>query len=286
MKNASIWSIACLLSATVFAQSDQKTDAQRAKLAGPVKVVKTEKPIKSAESKGIDGKFPVFLNDTTTVYNRAGNIEEEIHSGEGGEVKLKRVFNYDSAGKLFSVLDYDTHGAVLGRFVYTYGPVKNEVVESYYNPQGEYLSKKVSVYNDKGERIRYSYYETKGILVNEISTKPSADGVGTETTWLKLNGETWFRTVTVVRDNGKTIETITYEPDGTLTSKSIERRNDEGTEIRITEYDAKYAIKSITLITRMLDSYGNWVVDKKFLVDPKGGSAKLIQTTNRNITYY
>ena len=86
---AALWPIVCLLSATLFAQSNQKTDAQRADLAGPVKIVKTEKTIKSAESKGIEDKFPVLSNDKTTVYNRAGNIEEDVFSGEGGEVKLK-----------------------------------------------------------------------------------------------------------------------------------------------------------------------------------------------------
>src|SRR5262245_9063715 len=48
MKKASIWTMACLLAATVFAQSNQKTDAQRDELAGPVKVVKTGKTTRSA----------------------------------------------------------------------------------------------------------------------------------------------------------------------------------------------------------------------------------------------
>jgi phage-related tail fiber protein len=95
-----------------------------------------------------------------------------------------------------------------------------------------------------------------------------------------------LKAVTVERDNGKTIETITREPDGTLISKSIEQSNDEGTEIRITEYDANDAIKSITLIARALDSYGNWVVDDKYWVNPKDGSKKLVQTMRRAITYY
>src|SRR5215470_10807371 len=183
MKKASIWPIACLLAATVFAQNNQKTDAQRAKLAGPVKVVKTDKTTRSAESKGIKDNFVIFSNETT-VYNRAGNRTEEVVSGAGGDVLSRKVFNYDSSGKLVSAVKYDARGAAYDKYVYTYDPVKNEVVESYYNPQGEYLSKTVSAYNDEGELVRYSYYETTGILVNEVSEKPSADGIGVETTGL------------------------------------------------------------------------------------------------------
>jgi len=241
---------------------------------------------RSAESKGIKDNFASYTNDVTTTYNRAGNKTEEVVSYAGGDVLSRKVFNYNSSGKLVNAVHYDARGAVHGKYVYTYDPVKNEVVESFYNPQGEYLSKKVSAYDDKGELARYSYYETTGILVNEISTKPSADRIGVETTWLKTHGEVWFRTVTVERDNGKTIETITYEPDGALRSKLIVRSNDEGAETRSTEYDANGAIKRIALITRTLDSYGNWVLMNRFLEDPKDGSKKLIDTTSRTITYY
>jgi len=100
------------------------------------------------------------------------------------------------------------------------------------------------------------------------------------------HGEFWFRTVTIERDNGKTVEIITYEPDGALRSKRIVRSNDEGTEIRSTEYDANGAIKSIYLTTRTLDSYGNWILMNRFQEDPKDGSKRLIDTTSRTITYY
>src|SRR5262249_16006239 len=104
---------------------------QRDELVGPVKVVKTEKTIQSAESKGMENRFGGEGNAKSTVYNRAGNKTEEIIFGEDGEVTQKKVSNYDGAGKLDRVLTYDSRGAVLGKYVYTYGPVKNEIVESY-----------------------------------------------------------------------------------------------------------------------------------------------------------
>ena len=103
---------------------------------------------------------------------------------------------------------------------------------------------------------------------------------------MKLNREPWFRTVTIERDNGKTTETITYEPNGKLDGKIVVRSNDEGTEITFTEYDANDAIRMVGLIKHILDSYGNWVVNDTFLEEPKDGSKRLIQTTRRTITYY
>jgi hypothetical protein len=104
MKKASIWPMACLLAANAYAQSNQKTDAQRAELAGPVKVVKMGKTTRSAESKGIKDNFASYMYDVTTIYNRAGDKTEEIVSGAGGDVLSRKVFNYDSSGKIVSAV--------------------------------------------------------------------------------------------------------------------------------------------------------------------------------------
>jgi hypothetical protein len=202
----------------------------------------------------------------------------------------------------FEFLNYDGAGNMWLRGVDHYDSEGRSNEQATYNGDGSLRSKTTFTHNDLGQLIERAEYDARGTLLDKFSNTFNAAGElkTVERSSYRADGSLSLRESTNLAE--KRVESVTYNPDGSLAGKSI-RVNQQ-----ITEYAADGSLKKSTSITSMgrlpeestynsdgtvtkesqkpdeIDAHGNWIKQTKWVSDSQG--TRPVKVTYRVITYY
>lgn len=295
--------IIALLMAVTFTfpvdAQDKTTRWRTYALVGPVRTVRTE----TANVLKKDGQYvegPRILNMTIS-FNEDGSRPELCLYDEKGSLSRRIVIRFEE-GKQVEFLNYDGAGKMWLRGLNHYDAKGRTNEQATYNGDGSLRSKTTFTHNDLGQLIERAEYDARGTLLDKSSNTFSAAGElkTVERSSYRADGSLSLRESTNVPE--KRVESVTYNPDGSLAGKSI-RVNQE-----ITEYAADGTLKKSTSITSMgrlpeestyqpdgtirkesqkpdeIDAHGNWIKQTKWVSDSQG--TRPVKVTYRVITYY
>jgi hypothetical protein len=219
----------------------------------------------------------------TYAYDQAGRLREELFFSHRGELTSRSVYDYDARGNRVLWESYDRAGVRTGRR------------EARYDAAGRKTGE--VVYQGAAPRWRIEYrYDGEGRLA-ERETHDLAPNPVPPPTHSPEPG----KVVYTYRDAGRTVETATYAPDGTLTGRVVQRRDGrghserveyrpDGTLVPVSHYDA--ARRRVVEVPGRLvgrteyDAHGNWTRHTSTLVPADGGASVTLWVQVREITYW
>jgi hypothetical protein len=221
------------------------------------------------------------------IYDDKGVLSRQIEMKFEGR-KLIEFLNYDGKGHMWlrGTTFYDDEGRVTGNATY--------------HGDGSLRSKRVLTRDKEGRVIESSEYNAKGTLLDKISN--TFDAGDLKTSHRSLYGADGSLQSTEARDIAeKSVDTVTYNRDGSVASKSI--RVDK----EISEYARDGSLRKTTTISSqgrlldevmldegrsrretqipdLIDSHGNWIKQTKWVTDSTG--TRPVKVTYRTLTYY
>ncbi|HEX8694560.1 MAG TPA: hypothetical protein VF746_19205 [Longimicrobium sp.] len=218
-------------------------------------------------------------------YDRAGRLREELFFTHRGELSSRSVYDYDARGNRVLWESYDRNGVRAGRRETRYDAAGRKVEEVVY--QGGAAPRWRIEYRYDGEG-RLAERETHDLAPNPSGPAASHDPEP-------------GKVVYTYRDGGRTVETATYAPDGTLTGRVVQRRDGrgsserveyrpDGTLVPVRHYDA--ARRRVVEVPGKLvgrteyDARGNWTRQTSTLVPADGGAPIPLWVQVREITYW
>lgn len=281
----------------VHGQNRTMSDATYA-LVGPVRTVRTEVATFVLKG-GVYVEGPRVLR-MTIEFNEDGNRTDlRLYDDQG--LLSRRIGMRFEGRRLIESLNYDGKGNIWLRGTSFYdeeGQIKESAT---YNGDGSLVSRTVLTRNKEGQVIESAKYDAKGILMEKSNNTFSAGD-------LKTSRRSIYRPEgslqsTVATDMAqKRVDTITYNRDGSVASKSIRLDNE------IVEYAKDGSLRKTTTISSQgrlqdevilddegstrreaqipdqIDAHGNWIKHTKWLTDSNG--TRPVKVTYRTITYY
>ena len=244
------------------------------------------------------------------VLDEAGRRTEYRVLGRDGSLHNRFTFAYDRAGRLREELFFSHRGEQTGRSVYDYDARGNRVLWESYDREGVRTGRRETrfdaggrkteevIYQNAAPRWRIEYrYDGEGRLAeretHDLAPNPSVPPASHDPRPGKV--------VYTYRDGGRTLETATYAPDGTLTGRVVERRDGrghseraeyrpDGTLVPVRDYDAARR-RVVEVPGRVVgrteyDAHGNWTRQTSMLVPADGGAPVTLWVQVREITYW
>ncbi len=274
------------LTQIAFTQHKLLNDLKREGILGELHTVKTVKiPVSPA---GVELKSYQPTSWQITIYNRVGNKAEEQYFNDLGVLIEKKIFSYSASGKLTEVIAYNTDGLVIDKIRYIFNLKKNEIEEVHLDGKDKFMYKNIRAYNQQGKPIKFTQYDGQGVITSETIISYDATGklIASENHTFPDGVRTTDKITYIYNNHLSQTEVNFFDSAGIRTNKIVAFKNRDGADIRIKEYNAKDDLVNVRLIVHTLDLMGNWITEKTFLENPQNGSAKLIEVTNRAITYY
>lgn len=220
------------------------------------------------------------LQRHTFRYDAHNRMAAELIHYSGEPQPSRRLYARDEHGRLMKVYD------VAGRAEYRYDAAGNRVVQAYFDPSGrEYVRHKLS-YDAAGRpvkrrarggeahwMVRY-HYDAEGRLIEAVTEMLGGDS------WVSSHGPVPGREVYTWSDGGRTKETTSYAPDGTLRNRLVQRWDASGRLVERTENGCgtvRWEYED--------DHWGNWTRQCHLWFPP--GDARVVSTCmTRAITYW
>ncbi len=297
MKTLNLVFIALISVFAVHAQTRTMREATYA-LVGPVRTVRTE----AATFVLKDGHYvegPRVLQMTIS-FNEDGNRTDLSLYDDKGALSRRIEMRFEGR-RLIEFLNYDGAGRMWLRGTSLYdeeGQIKEKAT---YNGDGSLRSKTAFTRNKQGQVIELAEQSAKGTLMEKINNTFNAGDLKTsERSLFRADGS--LQSTEVQDIAKKRVEMVTYNPDGSVATKSI-RVNQE-----IAEYAEDGSLQKTTTISSqgrlpdevtlskdgstrresqvpdLIDSQGNWIKQTKWLTDSNG--TRPVKVTYRAITYY
>jgi YD repeat-containing protein len=223
-----------------------------------------------------------LLQRHSYLYDAHGRVAAQlIHHSAGGEATRHRYVR-DEHGRLVE-LNYGGSS----RVEYRYDTAGNRVVEALFNREGHEYARRELSYDAAGQLIerrirtddqhwviRYRY-DAEGRLAEAVTELVAGDPLRS---W--SHGPEAGREVHTWSDGGRTKETTSYKPDGTLRNRLVQRFDARGRLVEYTENG-----RGTVRWEYEDDHWGNWTRQCN-LWSPTEGSRVVTTCMTREITYW
>jgi len=266
LKFAVLISIVILILFGCKSQKNDDSDAYEMKLKGKVKSIYYS-IYEARKSNGLilkGSKCSDCANDNFLLFNKNGNIEENITYYDNGELS-KIIYAYNNKGEIILEVEYDLDGVLKNKYIYEYDKKGNKTkTESYSNEKIDYqtifeyddnnklivsyhydLDKWIGVnlenfldskttykYDINGNLIEQSTYSRSGSLEKRLSKKYDKNIVVVVHTLTIGNYLKDIRSDYKYDEFGNEIESITYNDDGTEKVKTVSYYDNNNNKIK------------------------------------------------------
>lgn len=254
-----IFALGILISLFLYACNEFKTnDLERLDLKGKIQSIQ-EISYQAIEKEGqiIAGKRskPSWKKDTKQIFNRNGELIQEIVYATNGGIRLKSKLKANFKEKTILETSFDAQDVKLYTQISKLNQ-KDEIVEKIrYDLEQNVLAKYEYEYNDKGDLV-------------------------TELQFLDNDDKPSVKTLYEYDEHGNKVKEFMYNPLGKLIAKWISTYNDANLLIEEKYYFSDGSLSAIENYEYQIDENGNWIQQIVKSND------KPVYFVVRNIEYY
>jgi len=233
-------------------------------------------------------------------FNEDGNRTDLRIYDDKGVLSRRIVMKFDGR-RMTEAINYDGAGNMWLRTVDVYDDQKLLKEELTYNGDGSLRSKKTFKRDELGHATETSEYNARGVLLEQF--KNNFDGPILLTTERKVYREDGsLASTSFYQAEKKRSETITYQPDGSVSNKTIrtgqllEQYGPDGSLQKTTTISVPDRLLDEVVLNQdgsrrkesnapdRLDAHGNWTKLTRWQTDSQG--TRPLSVAYRTLTYY
>jgi antitoxin component YwqK of YwqJK toxin-antitoxin module len=289
--------LVALMCLAIDAQERSDADATYA-LKGPVRTFRVEvATFVSKDGNYVEGPRVVQMEAS---FNEDGNRTDLKMYNDKGVLVRRIVMKFDGR-KMIEAINYDGAGKMWLRTADVYDDKGRLKEETTYNGDDSLRSKKTYQRDELGQAAEVSEYNAQGVLIDQF--KNSFDGPILLTTARKVYRENGsLASTTFYEAEKKRSETTTYQPDGSVTNKTVrtaqqvEQYGPDGSLQKTSTISAEHRLVDEVVLNQdgsrkkesnapdQLDAHGNWTKLTRWQTDSQG--TRPLTVAYRTLTYY
>jgi hypothetical protein len=260
-----------------------KNDLTKLKLIGKVKSL-TEIYFKAVDKFGEIQKGYIMYTYNFFFNDKGNEIEWNKYETEGGSsyITNKWICKCNKKGDRIEEIHYNPDGSLGEKFTFKYDDKGNQIEKSWYNSKcnnGSLYFKFTYKYDNKENQIEENCYYPDGNLFDKWFYKYNDHGNMIEDSYHNPNGSLIYKDIYMYDDYGNMIEENCYNPD--LCNKVTYNYDDKGNQIERCDYALENSLYYDKKTYKYdYDNTGNWIKKTYF----KNGIPQTI--TVREIVYY
>lgn len=196
----------------VTAQNKKETDSRREGLSGTVKKLEAylvEFLLK--DGRLVEAKRPWFTNQ----YSVEGELSERIGYNEHGAISGRYVYTFDEKGRNTGYKEFanilSKNLTVPRKHIYTLDENGNTIEYSVFDSDGTRAGRFVNKYDEKGNIIEERHYYHTGAIGGKTISTYNENGKLTGKTYLNSDGNLTGKISFIVDGNGQIIEETRYQ---------------------------------------------------------------------------
>lgn len=221
------------------------------------------------------------------VYDKHGNILEEVTYSINNSIARRRVFFYDEQGHLIEEAEYDAAGALVCKLAYNHGTETTTAEEiNYVADAASHMLSGTYTYDKKGNRVRLAMRKAGGASVSQLDSAHDSEGNLLESTFRTSDGTAIGRSVVNRSADGRQIEVSTFYTGNLLVSKIIFSFDEMSNQIEVARYNADGTLHSKSSYDYIFDSHGNWVKRTELNWAGTTDDPEPTEVVYRAVTYY
>ncbi|MEQ1603999.1 MAG: hypothetical protein ABL999_03950 [Pyrinomonadaceae bacterium] len=209
---------------------------------------------------GSDGEI---IDKMIAEIDKSGNKVKETHFNNVGELKFTYFLGYDRNGNVIESKSVEADGKIVGMSRFEFDKQGRNESNTSYNPDGTVNTTVRVIYDKFGERV-------------QTTNSSPLSGVGSR-----------FEYKRAKEKGGEILETIIFNPDGTLHSRYLETTKDGDRTILGFDKEGTVAEK-LTVEHTKRDAHGNWTMEivTRWETKDKELALKIKKKTTRSIGYF
>lgn len=201
---------------------------------------------------------------TVFKFNQFGNLTELTDYDNNGDLKRKRIYEYDKENKLLEEKLFE-NGSLYDKWVSEYDSNGQDIERIRYLGNGSISNSIISKYDEGGMKIERIHKDESGSITGREIFKYNEIGQNIERLWYNENGILDVKVLNEFDRNNNKINEKFYKSDEIISSETDYRFDDFGNMIQM---NGKY-FRENTEIERtykfIYDDKKNWVVQISFL---------------------